>query len=338
MRTEKLQFGVVLPTGFRAELNQHRPPTENYSTIVNVATEAERLGFDSCWAYDHFYTFPVVTRAQVFDAWMVLTALSQRTSKLRLGQLVTCASYRNPALLAKMAATLDVVSGGRLDFGIGAGWYQDEFTAYGYDYPGAVSRIRKLREVVTIIKSLWTQERTSFSGKYYQIRDALSEPKPIQKPYPPILIGGLGEHTLRVVADLADRCNVDLFGLKKTEEKFELLRKICEKRGRPYDSIQKTAHRWVAIAETQAEALQMVQENYRQYAASKHAPPNFTYQDYLGSRIVGTPDQCIDQLSKYLDIGVSYFMHYFFDGTNPEHMRLYCKTVMPALRELAEKK
>jgi alkanesulfonate monooxygenase SsuD/methylene tetrahydromethanopterin reductase-like flavin-dependent oxidoreductase (luciferase family) len=127
-------------------------------------------------------------------------------------------------------------------------------------------------------------------------------------------------------------------GLARTKEKFRLLKKSYEKIGRPYDSIQKTAHKWVAIANSEAEALQMVQKNYRQYSSSKHAPPNFAFQDYLASRVVGTPDQCLDQLSKYLDIGVTYFMHYFFDSMILEHMKLYASTVMPALGEIAERK
>ena len=214
-----------------------------FDELKNKAQWAEAHGFVWFDVMDHMIQIaPGVGKADdpFMEGWTTLAALAAVTEKIRLGTLVTPVSYRNPALLAKMAATVDIISHGRLTLGIGAGWYEDEYRQYGWDFPKAAARIRQLEEAVQLIKAMWTQPRPSFSGRYFQIQEAILEPKPLQKPHPPILIGGSGEQlTLRVVARQADACN--LFGNpQEVRRKLEILRGHCENEGRDFDEIERT--------------------------------------------------------------------------------------------------
>src|SRR5947209_3879417 len=185
-----MKYGLLVPQGWRMDLVGISDPVDAYETMTRVGQEAEALGFDSIWLFDHFHTVPMATQEPTFECWMSTAALARDTKRVRIGQLVTCNNYRNPALLAKMASTVDVLSHGRLDFGIGAGWKGDEYLAYGYDFPDAPTRLRQLREAVQIILAMWTQQEASFEGKYYQIHGAINQPKGVQKPHIPLLIGG----------------------------------------------------------------------------------------------------------------------------------------------------
>ncbi len=186
------------------------------------------------------------------ESWTTLAALAAVTKKIRLGTMVTSVSYRNPALLAKMAATVDVISKGRLTLSIGAGWYEDEYNQYGWDFPPAATRIHQMEEAVQLIKAMWTQPRANFSGRYFQVKDAILEPKPVQKPHPPILIGGSGEQlTLRVVARHADACN--LFGNpQEVIHKLEVLRRHCENEKRDFNEIERTCLPTFLLARNEA--------------------------------------------------------------------------------------
>lgn len=186
------------------------------------------------------------------ESWTTLAALAAVTKKIRLGTMVTSVSYRNPALLAKMAATVDVISNGRLTLSIGAGWYEDEYNQYGWDFPPAATRIHQMEEAVQLIKAMWTQPRANFSGRYFQVKDAILEPKPVQKPHPPILIGGSGEQlTLRVVARHADACN--LFGNpQEVIHKLEVLRRHCENEKRDFNEIERTCLPTFLLARNEA--------------------------------------------------------------------------------------
>jgi F420-dependent oxidoreductase-like protein len=196
-----LKFGLIVPQGWRMDLVGIADPVEAYETMTRVAQVAEEVGFDSIWLFDHFHTVPRPTQEVTFECWTSTAALARDTKRVRIGQMVTCNGYRNPALLAKMASTVDVLSHGRLDFGIGAGWYEHEYRAYGYDFPDAPTRLRYLREAVQIIRKMWSDDETVFEGKYYQVRGAINQPKGVQKPHIPLLIGGGGEQvTLKLVA------------------------------------------------------------------------------------------------------------------------------------------
>src|SRR6476619_276740 len=172
-----VKFGVLVPQGWHLDIVDIPDPAEKFGAMVRVAKEAERLGFDSVWVYDHFHTVPTPEMETNFECWMSTAALARETSRVRIGQLVTCNNYRPPALLAKMASTVDVLSHGRLDFGIGAGWYQEEYEAYGYPYPDGPERLRMLDEALQVIRAMWTEPYANFEGKYYQLHGAINEPK-----------------------------------------------------------------------------------------------------------------------------------------------------------------
>src|ERR1700680_4532500 len=154
-----MKFGLIVPQGWRMDLVGISDPVEPAETMTRVAQEADALGFDSIWLYDHFHTVPTPTQEMTFECWTSTAALARDTKRVRIGQLVTCNGYRNPALLAKMASTVDTMSHGRLDFGIGAGWYEHEYRAYGYDYPDGPTRLKQLPAAVQIILKLRTEEQ-----------------------------------------------------------------------------------------------------------------------------------------------------------------------------------
>jgi len=205
-----MKFGVTLPQGWTMDLAHVKDPVEAYETMTRVAQTADETGFESVWLVDHFHTIPQPSQEVTFECWTSTAALARDTKRVRIGQMVSCNGYRNPALLAKMASTVDVLSHGRLNFGIGAGWYEHEYRAYGYDYPDAPERLRYLREAVQVILAMWTQEEAVYEGQYYQVRGAINQPKGVQKPHIPMLIGGGGEKvTLKLVAQYGDACNVN---------------------------------------------------------------------------------------------------------------------------------
>ena len=176
MTKQHITFGVFIPQGWKMELVKIPTAAEKWQASVDIAKRAEQLGFDSIWVYDHFHNVPRPAHEAVFECWTVMAAMSQITTKIRLGQMVGCALYRPPALLAKITSTLDVISGGRLDWGIGAGWYENEFRSYGYQFPVPKDRIGMLRETVEIVKMMWSQEEATYEGKYYQTSRANCDP------------------------------------------------------------------------------------------------------------------------------------------------------------------
>ena len=235
-----LQFGVALPQGGLMELATIKDPVEAYEALTRVAQAADELGFASVWLSDQFHTFPQPAQEGTFECWATLAALARDTKRVRLGSLITCTTYRNPALLAKMASTVDVLSHGRLNFGIGSGWHEHEYRAYGYDYPDGPTRLRHLREAVQVILAMWTQEEAVFEGKYYQVRGAINQPKGVQQPHIPLLIGGGGEQVmLKLVAQYGDACNIT-GDVPTIQRKFAILKQHCETVGRDYESIRRT--------------------------------------------------------------------------------------------------
>jgi F420-dependent oxidoreductase-like protein len=234
------KIGVFVPQGWRMDLSDVPDPVEKYATMSRCALEAEQAGFDALFLYDHFHTVPTPQLESVFECWTSMAALARDTTTIRLGQMVTCNSYRPPSLLAKMASCIDVMSHGRVILGIGAGWYEHEYLAYGYQYPETPERLRMLRESLQVIKAMWTQDQATFEGRHYQVRGAINEPKPVQKPHPPIWIGGGGEKvTLKLVAQYGDGCNVG-GDVATVRHKLDVLREHCETVGRDYDSVLKT--------------------------------------------------------------------------------------------------
>ncbi|HYK86746.1 MAG TPA: LLM class F420-dependent oxidoreductase [Ktedonobacteraceae bacterium] len=310
-----MEFGVIVPQGWLMDLVGIADPAEAYETMVRVAQEAEASGYASIWLYDHFHTVPTPTQEVTFECWTSTAALARDTKRVRLGQMVTCNSYRNPALLAKMASTVDALSHGRLDFGIGAGWYEHEYVAYGYGYPSTRERLDRLREAVQIILAMWTQEEASFEGKYYQIKGAINQPKGVQKPHIPLLIGGGGEKvTLRLVAQYADGCNIggDIATIK---HKLAVLKQHCEELGRDYNSIKRTTLiDDCVIAETEAEALAKLTPQQRA-----------NLQELRQKWLIGTPEQIRERLAEYAEAGIQELIVRFVDAAQIEPVRLFAR-------------
>ena len=205
-----VQFGVFVPQGWRMDLVEIKDPVEQYEAMTRVAKVAEETAaYDSVWLYDHFHTVPEPTTNTVFECWSATAGLSRDTSSIKIGQMVTCNGYRNPALLAKIASTVDVMSNGRLLFGLGAGWYEHEWRAYGYGCPEVPERMRMVREACEIVHRMWTEDEPVFEGEFYTVDRPINEPKGVQEPHPSFWIGGGGEKfTLRLVARGADACNI----------------------------------------------------------------------------------------------------------------------------------
>ena len=247
------------------------------------------------------------------------------TEKIKLGQIVTCNSYRNPALLGKMASILDVISGGRLLFGIGAGWYEHEYMGYGFDFPKASVRIGMLDEAVQIIKKMWTEEKVDFKGKYYNMKNAVNYPKPLQKPHPPILIGGGGEKlTLRIVAKYADIYNWWSWGDVNFKTKLDVLKRHCKEIGREYEEIEKSYSNDVIIGESEKEVQSLTKELVEDRWISK---------EELKFKLVGTPEQCIEQLERLVELGTTYFILYFARALDTRSYELFAKEVIPEFKD-----
>jgi len=315
-------FGVFVPQGWKMELAGIEGAENKWNKAVEIAVKAEELGFDSIWVYDHFHNVPVPAHEAVFECWTTIAAISQRTSRIRLGQMVGCNSYRNPGLLAKITSTVDVISGGRLDWGIGAGWYENEYRGYGYEFKKPSDRIGMLRETVEIVKSMWTNAETTYEGKYYRLERANCDPKPLQKPTPPVWIGGGGEKvTLRVVAEHADVSN---FGSSVEEfvRKREILKGHCAAIGRDEDTIRKTISSEVFIRETEKEIIE---------AGSKSLWGD-SAESWRSKALVGTPEQVSEKIQRYLDAGCTGFIPWCPDYPSTETIELFAKHVIPNFR------
>ncbi len=279
-----------------------RDASQIIDSLKNVATKAENLGFDSFWVMDHFHQISSVGNREdpMLEGWTTISVLAGVTSRIKLGTLVTGIIYRHPSVLAKMGATLDVLSKGRLFMGIGAAWNQEESLAYSIPFPPNKERLLRLEEVIQIIRKMWNEEEpaATFNGKYYQINGAYCNPKPIQKPSPPIMVGGSGErHTLKIVAKYADACN--LFGSAETvKRKLSILREHCKSVGRDYDSILKTKLGFIVIDNDK----KMVEKRMRQI--SKGIPEE-RVREFL---IHGTPEEVLKQIELLEEVGVQYLI------------------------------
>ncbi|MCW4019133.1 MAG: TIGR03560 family F420-dependent LLM class oxidoreductase [Candidatus Bathyarchaeota archaeon] len=314
---DKPKFGVFLPS--YAFQTTKTAPSQIFNRICDVVLECERLGYDSVWLDDHlmYHDNPVL------ECWTTLSALAAVTIRIRLGTMVTCSGFRNPALLAKMAATVDVISNGRLELGVGAGVQKEEHQAFGFTFPKTAERISRLKETVEITKKLWTQQKASFTGRHYQIAEAACEPKPVQQPHPPIIVGGCGEKfTLKVTAQLADRLD---FGYLPTMEqykhKLDVLKNHCTQVGRRFEEIEKSA--WptgqIILASTQKEVDAKVQ---------RLKPKGISRKDYEAFSFVGTPDHLEDLFSLYAALGVTHFMLFFADLPETDGLKLFAETAI----------
>ncbi len=333
----QIKFGLTIPQGWRLDLAEDLSPKDQFQSIVQTAKDAEQFGYDSIWLYDHFHTVPKIENRPVFECWMTLAALATKTDKVKLGQIVTCNSYRNPSLLAKQTSVLDAISGGRLILGIGAGWYEHEYLGYGYDFPKAAKRIGMLDEAVEIIKRMWTEPVVDFEGKYYKLHGAINYPKPVQKPRPPILIGGGGEKlTLRVVAKHADIYNLGGGMPEDFERKVRILREHCASVKRNPNEIELSFHAEVIIGKTETEVQQIVQEliedGFNKDYRGKAIWEPISKEQFLRGIIMGTPEQCAEQLKKFVKLGVTHFILYFDKTAERGTHKLFAKEVIPLFK------
>ena len=324
-----MKFGVFIPQGWRVDLIDV-PQSDHWQTMLGVAKRAERLGFESGWVYDHFHTVPEPTQEVTYEAWALMAALAATTDTLRLGQMCTCNGYRPPAYLAKAAASIDVISNGRVEMGIGGGWYEHEFNAYGYDFPKPSVRLGQLDEAVQIMKRMWTEDEASFDGKYYRLDGAICQPKPVQTPHIPIWVAGGGEQlTLRTAAKYADATN---FG--STPEQFRHKRSVleqhCDRHGRDIGEITTSASANVIIASDEA-AVARRREHIRDRFATVVSDADDTMRRWFGKNqvAVGTPDQIVETIKAYEAEGCSYMILNFPDAaTDPESMEMFAAEVM----------
>lgn len=290
----------------------------DYSTLKKVVLECERLGFDSVWVYDHLQ----FTYGPTFESWTILAALAETTRKIRIGTLVTCNAFRYPSLLAKMAATVDVISNGRLNFGIGAGWHEAEALAYGIPFPRAGVRVEMLDEALTIMKKLWTEDKVTFKGKYYSVNDAVSLPKPVQKPYLPILVGGGGDKMLRVIVRHANAWNCGFESLEEFKNEIARLETVCGEVGRDREEIENTFQSRVIIAETEEDAKKRAE----QWCGERKGKPDDPDWKFA---IKGSPETCRKIVKDYVNAGVTHFTLLFADVASLKPLRLFADKVIP---------
>ena len=320
-----MKFGAFVPQGWRMDL-VGVPADRQWKTILDTARRIEQAGYDSVWVYDHFHTVPEATRQPTFEAWTLMAALATATERVRLGQMCTCNSYRPPSYLAKVASTVDVISGGRVEFAIGAGWYEEEYRAYGYEFPKPAVRIAQLEEAVRLIKKMWTEDEATFSGEYYSIDGAINRPRPLQEPHPPVWIAGGGPKlTLRVVAEHADYSNY-AGGIDTFREKGAFLDRHCEAIGRDPAEMGRTVHLLIVVAEGRRDLDRAVER-----AAAQSVRSARRYRENPMT-IAGTPPEVIDQLGEFALSGCAHVIGYFPDTVWGEGLELFASEVMPHLR------
>jgi F420-dependent oxidoreductase-like protein len=325
-----MRFGAFVPQGWRLDLTGI-DQAEHWPTMSRVATAIEEGGFESAWVFDHFHTVPSPTQEVTYEAWTLMASLAAVTKTLRLGQMCTCNTYRPPSYLAKVAASIDVISGGRLEMGIGAGWYEHEHLGYGYPFLEPAKRIGMLREGVEIMRAMWTEDVVDFEGKHYELRGAICQPKPAQKPHIPFWIAGGGEQlTLNVAARYAQYTN---FGesLDQFTHKSEVLERHCVDVGRDFRSIVRTSDFNIVCAETEKEVrekIAWVRSHMLEHVSEERAER----QAALYQRASGTPEQIVEYLDSWREKGLEYAILYFPDTAyDLSSLELFSKEVIPAL-------
>jgi F420-dependent oxidoreductase-like protein len=327
-----MRFGVFVPQGWRLDL-VGIDPADHWATMLQFARRAEAGPWESLWVYDHFHTVPEPTEQATHEAWSLMAALAASTERVRLGQMCTCMSYRNPAYLAKVAATCDVISGGRVEMGIGGGWYEHEWRAYGYGFPSAGERLGRLAEGVEIMRQMWTQGRATLDGKHYQVDGAIGRPRPLQPGGIPLWIAGGGEQkTLRIAAQYAQYTNFDPTP-ETWQRKSAVLEQHCKDIGRDFGEITRTGNFNVVIGETERDVqakLGWIDSHYRRLVSSGQAD---RAAGQFRNGLTGTPEQIVERLRAAEELGLAYAIGYFVDAAlDPTSVELFASRVIPELR------
>ena len=288
----KIKFGVTINA---APDMQYR---SDYDSIKKIAQECERLGYDSLWVMDHLM-WGDNNEGSVFEAWTLLSALAVETKTIKLGPLVVCNSFRNPTLTAKIASTFDIISKGRLLFGYGAGWKEVEYDAYGFPFMDPATRVNQMREGIILIKKLWIEEKTSFQGDFYEAKEAICKPKPVQKPHPPIMIGGGGEkYTLKVAAEIGNIWNAWGVSREDYRRKVNILQGYCDTLGRKIDDIELSWSGNILIGKDEKQ-LNKLKSQYGNDIT-----------------IMCTYNNCIEILQDYVDLGCTHFIFSLYTFTD----------------------
>ena len=273
-----------------------------FADVLAIATDAEAAGFSRLWVSDHLFLDADAVTKDCLEAWTLLAALAVRTNRIRIGPMVTSQSYRNPALLAKMAADVDVMSGGRLDFGVGAGWKEIEYRAYGYDFPDAPTRVTQLVETLEICTRMWKEERATYRGKHYRIENALCSPKPAQRPLP-IWIGGSKPRVMRIAAKYAHAFNLNVSASAPAElpDRLRDLDEACASVKRDPKTLLRSTFLIACVAKTRERADALLDQLASRQKMDRAA--------FLGSRpglVFGTPDDALPRLRSYASRGIAH--------------------------------
>lgn len=300
----------------------------DYNTIKEIALQAEILGYDALWVSDHLFLDNKSEEKYCLEAWTLLGALAADTDTIRLGTLVTGNNYRYPAILAKIASTVDMISQGRLNFGIGTGWKEIEYKAYGIEFPSIKDRMDQLEESIQIILKLWSEAKVSFEGKHYSIKDAFSSPKPMQKPRPPIFIGGSGkQRIMKMVAKYGDYLNLPFTAANEIEGVLDALKQHCQDLGRDYDSIGKSYFMQVYIGETQEDVEKFIKERAERNKISVDDLKK-RFDDGKPGSWTGTPEDLIERINYMQTLGFDYFVLMFMYPNDLKQSELFAKKVM----------
>lgn len=322
MSPRTLRFGI-----------QGGPTDTPYTELRDYWREAERLGYDWASIGDHLMPNPVFGARDTdpwHEAWTTIAALAEATSTIHIGTLVSAVGFRHPAILAKMAATLDAISGGRLEVGLGAGYLESEYRMYGLPFPSAGVRLAELNEAIQICKLLWTREHTDFNGQYFTLTNAVCSPKPARRPHPPLWLGGGGEQkTLRMVAEHADGWSAFPLPIPQLRHKLDALRAHCDAVGRDYDTIAKQIGLSLIIRNDAA----ALKAELARFAAERHLPVERARQMVMA----GPPDQIAAQITPYLDLGFDLFVLMGRTPADHDTLRLFVQEVAPILRTAARK-
>lgn len=329
-----MRFGAFVPQGWRLDL-VGIDVKDQWKLMTDIARTIESAGFESLWVYDHFHTVPVATQEETYEAWTLMAALAAVTDTVRLGQMCTCNGYRHPSYLAKVAASIDAISGGRVEMGIGAGWYEAEYKGYGYPFPKPSVRIGELREAVEIMQRLWTEDVVTYEGTHYTLDQGICRPRPVQDPHIPFWIAGGGEQlTLNVAARYAQYTN---FGgnLETFAHKSAVLAGHCKDVGRDFDEIVRSANFNVICEETESDVADKrawFVDHYTPFLGSERAEK--TVNSYFNGGMVGTPDQLIDKLKTWKSNGLAYAISYFAGAAyDTSGMERFAREVIPALAD-----
>ncbi|MCB0948393.1 MAG: LLM class F420-dependent oxidoreductase [Mycobacterium sp.] len=328
-----MHFGLFIPQGWRLDL-VGIPPENHWPVMRDLALNADRGPWDSLWVYDHFHTVPVPTAEATHEAWSLMSAYAATTSRIKLGQMCTAMSYRNPVYLAKVAATADHISGGRIQMGIGGGWYEHEWRAYGYGFPSAGVRLARLDEGVQIMRDAWRDGVVTFNGKHYQADGAIVAPKPLQQEGIPLWIAGGGEKvTLRIAAKYAQYTNFtsEPEGFAR---KSEVLAGHCRDVGTDFDEIGRSTNINCIVGETDSEVRERLERVRSRMSAltgdaAAEAMLNSMSTPQAGS---GTPEQLIETLQTLGGLGCEYVICYFPEAAyDRSGIELFEHEVIPAL-------